>query len=180
MEAREKIGAGIDDPVLHTERNDTTAGWLLDLTAFAPPYRDCDQCSAHLRGCQIKFTTADRLPVSGIRTQPVCVCVCVQTCKGQLHQATIRTRNRLRSRHCSFAKGEQNRMVSWLLQIWPKCLVRVLALSLLSWRNILTSHRRRLKRQRMAERVDKCIWRITPSPERQPPKIANGRTSEDE
>jgi len=82
----------------------------------------------------------------------LCVCVCVQTCKGQLHQATIRTRNRLRSRHCSFAKGEQNRMVSWLLQIWPKCLVRVPALSILSWRNILTSHRRRLKRQRMAER----------------------------
>ncbi|DBA86045.1 hypothetical protein WJX77_011169 [Trebouxia sp. C0004] len=39
---------------------------------------------------------------------------------------------------------------------------------------------RRLKRQRMAERVDKCIWRITPSPEREPPKIASGKTSEDE
>ncbi|KAL3159530.1 hypothetical protein ABBQ38_009945 [Trebouxia sp. C0009 RCD-2024] len=39
---------------------------------------------------------------------------------------------------------------------------------------------RRLKRQRMAERVDKCIWRITPSPERQAPKQTDERVSEDE
>ena len=41
-------------------------------------------------------------------------------------------------------------------------------------------NRRRLKRQRMAERVDKCIWRITPSPEREAPKQTHGRVSEDE